>query len=86
MKLTFENIIKLRELNNELLPLLDDLCERYFEETEPDWLYYDDWEFGNDNNINTIYLHYSYQNYDNEQTEHGYTIVNIKTLLEYNTN
>lgn len=86
MKLTFENIIKLRDLNNELLPLLDDLCERYFEETEPDWMYYDDWEFGNDNNINTIYLHYSYQNYDNEQTEHGYTIVNIKTLLEYNTN
>jgi hypothetical protein len=64
-----------------LLPLLDDLCERYFEETEPDWMYYNDWEFGSDNDI---YLHYSYQNYDNEHSECGYTIVDIKTLLEYN--
>lgn len=83
MKLTFENIIKLRDLNNELLPLLDDLCQRYFEETEPNWMYYDDWEFGE---YNDIYIHYSYQNYDNEHTERGYTIVNIKTLLEYNKN
>ena len=51
MKLAFENIIKLRDLNNELLPLLDDLCERYFEESEPYWLFYNDWEFGNDNDI-----------------------------------
>ena len=48
MKLTFENITKLRDMNNELIPLLDDLCERYFEETESDWMYYDDWDFGND--------------------------------------
>lgn len=82
MKLTFENVIKLRDLNNELIPLLDDLCERYFEETEPDWKYYDDWDFGNDNDI---YLYYSYQNYDNERSECGYIIVDIKTLLEYNT-
>lgn len=81
MKLTFENIIKLRDLNNELLPLLDDLCERYFEETEPDWMCYDDWGFGSDDDI---YLYYSYQNYDNEHSECGYTIVDIKTLLEYN--
>jgi hypothetical protein len=81
MKLTFENIIKLRDLNNELIPLLDDLCERYFEETEPDWMFYNDWEFGSDNDI---YIHYSYQNYDNECLESGYNIVDIKTLLEYN--
>lgn len=80
MKLTFKNIIKLRDLNNELIPLLDDLCQRYFEESEPYWMYYDDWEFGNDNDI---YIHYSYQNYDNECSERGYIIVNIKTLLEY---
>lgn len=80
MKLTFENIIKLRDLNNEMIPLLDDLCERYFEETEPDWMYYDDWEFGNDNDI---YLYYSYESYDSSH-ETGYTIVDIKTLLEYN--
>jgi hypothetical protein len=81
MKLTFENIIKLRDLNNELIPLLDDLCEKYFEETEPDWMFYNDWEFGSDNDI---YIHYSYQNYDNECLESGYNIVDIKTLLEYN--
>lgn len=80
MKLTFENIINLRDLNNELLPLLDDLCERYFEETEPDWMYYDDWEFGIDNDI---YLYYSYESYDSSH-ETGCTIVDIKTLLEYN--
>lgn len=80
MKLTFENITKLRDLNNEMIPLLDDLCERYFEETEPDWMYYDDWEFGNDNDI---YLYYSYESYDSSH-ETGYTIVNIKTLIEYN--
>ena len=80
MKLTFENIIKLRDLNNELIPLLDDLCERYFEETEADWMYYDDWEFGNDNDI---YLYYSYESYDSSH-ETGCTIVDIKTLLEYN--
>ena len=83
MKLTFENITKLRDLNNELIPLLDDLCERYFEETEPDWMYYDDWQFGNDNDI---YIHYSYQNYDDEHSKHECTIVDIKTLLEYNKN
>ena len=84
MKLTFENITKLRDLNNELIPLLDDLCERYFEETEPDWMFYNDWEFGNDNDI---YIHYSYQNYGDECyecLESGYNIVDIKTLLEYN--
>lgn len=80
MKLTFENIIKLRDLNNELIPLLDDLCERYFEETEPDWMYYNDWEFGADNDI---YIHYSYQNYGNETSECGYIIVDIKTLLDF---
>ena len=80
MKLTFENIIKLRDLSNELIPLLDDLCERYFEESEPYWLFYNHWEFGNDNDI---YIHYSYQNYGNEQSERGYTIVDIKTLLEF---
>ena len=79
MKLTFENIIKLRDLNNELIPLLDDLCERYFEETEPDWMYYDDWDFGNDNDI---YIYY----YDDEHSKHECTIVDIKTLLEYNKN
>ena len=80
MKLTFENITKLSDLNNEMIPLLNDLCERYFDETEPDWMYYDDWEFGNDNDI---YLYYSYESYDNSH-ETGYTIVNIKTLIEYN--
>ena len=80
MKLTFENIIKLRDLNNELIPLLDDLCERYFEETEPDWMYYDDWDFGDDNDI---YIYYSYESYDSSH-ETGSTIVDIKTLLEYN--
>jgi hypothetical protein len=79
MKLTFENIIKLRDLNNELLPLLDDLCERYIEETkEPDLIYYDDWEFGDDIDI---YIYY----YDDEHSKHKYIIVDIKTLLEYNT-
>lgn len=81
MKLTLDKVIALRDLQNQLIPLLDDLCERYFEETEPDWMYYDDWEFGNDNDI---YIYYSYQNYDNECLETGYNIVDIKTLLEYN--
>jgi hypothetical protein len=72
--------ISVRDLNNELIPLLDDLCERYFEETESDWMYYDDWEFGNDNDI---YIYYSYESYDSSH-ETGYTIVDIKTLLEYN--
>ncbi len=80
MKLTFENIIKLRDLNNEMIPLLDDLCERYFEETEPDWMYYDDWDFGDDNDI---YIYYSYESYDSSH-ETGCTIVDIKILLEYN--
>lgn len=80
MKLTFDNIIALRDLQNQLIPLLDELCERYFEETEPDWMFYNDWEFGNDNDI---YIHYSYQNYNNETTECGYIIVDIKTLLLY---
>lgn len=80
MKLTFENIIKLRDLNNKLLPLLDDLCERYIEETkEPDLMCYDDWEFGDDNDI---YIYY----YDNEHGKHKYIIVDVKTLLEYNKN
>ena len=82
MKLTFENIIKLRDLNNELLPLLDDLCERYFEETEESNLMYynyNDWEFGNNNDI---YIYY----YDDEHSKHECTIVDIKTLLEYNKN
>jgi len=81
MKLTLDKVIALRDLNNELIPLLDELCERYFEETEPDWMFYNDWEFGNDNDI---YIHYSYQNYNNECLETGYNIVDIKTLLEYN--
>jgi hypothetical protein len=80
MKLTLDKIITLRNLQNELIPLLDDLCERYFEETESDWMYYDDWEFGNDNDI---YIYYSYESYDSSH-ETGYTIVDIKTLLEYN--
>jgi hypothetical protein len=80
MKLTFENITNLRDLNNKLLPLLDDLCERYFEENEPDWMFYNDWEFGEDNNI---YLNYSYHDYSNEQSECGYTIVDIQTLLDF---
>lgn len=80
MKLTFENITNLRDLNNKLLPLLDNLCERYFEETESDWMHYNDWDFGNDNDI---YIHYSYESYDSSH-ETGYIIVDIKTLLEYN--
>lgn len=80
MKLALDKVIALRDLQNELIPLLDELCERYFEETEPDWMYYDDWDFGSDNDI---YIYYSYESY-NSSHEVGYTIVDIKTLLEYN--
>lgn len=79
MNLTIENITTLRNLQNELIPLLDDLCERYFEETEPDWKYYDSWEFGDSDDI---YLYYTYD-YDMDHLESGLEIVDIKTLLEY---
>lgn len=81
MKLTLDKVIALRDLQNQLIPVLDELCERYFEETEPDWMFYNEWEFGDDNKI---YLHYSYHNYENETSECGYEVVDIKTLLAYN--
>jgi hypothetical protein len=43
-------------------------------------MFYNDWEFGEDNNI---YLNYSYHDYSNEQSECGYTIVDIQTLLDF---
>lgn len=82
MSLTFNDIVLLRDLQVDIFPKLEMLCEQYFKETEPDWQYYDSWVFGSDNDIIITYKYYSDCEY--HHVEYDRISIPIKTLLEYN--
>jgi hypothetical protein len=66
MKLTFENIIKLRDLNNKLLPLLDDLCENFKRRLyEKDPAHYAHWEHLGQSVVNYYFVDGQWLRYEN---------------------
>ena len=71
---------KIRECK-KVKEFLDEVCEKYFEATAPDWRYYGGWEFL-DNHPNCISIHYGYYDWRN-QYENGDEVIPMDVLIEF---
>lgn len=77
MELTIEKIQECKKVKE----FIDELCETYFEATNPDWRYYGGWDFS-DNHQNYVIIHYSYCDWK-DQYESGDEIIPMDVLIEF---
>ena len=77
MELTIDKIQECKKVKE----LLDEVCEKYFNVTVPDWKCYGGWKFS-DNHPNCIIIHYGYYDY-RDNYEIGDVIVSIDALIEF---
>lgn len=77
MELTIEKI----QEHKKVKEFLDEVCEKYFKATAPDWRYYGGWKFS-DNYPNCIVIHYGYYDY-RDQYESGDEVIPMDVLIEF---
>ena len=77
MKLTIEKIQECKKVKE----FLDEVCEKYFDATAPDWRYYGGWKFSDDY-PNCILIHYGYHDWRN-QYESDDHVVPMDVLIEF---
>jgi hypothetical protein len=75
MELTIEKIQEYKKVKE----FLDDVCEKYFEATAPDWRYYGGWQFLDPNYIIIQYGYYDWK----DQYESGDEVVPMDVLIEF---
>lgn len=77
MELTIEKIQECKKVKE----FLDDVCEKYFKATAPDWERYGEWKFS-DNYPNHILIHYGYYDWM-DHYESGDHVVPMDVLIEF---
>lgn len=77
MELTIEKIQECKRVKE----FLDDVCEKYFKTTAPDWERYGEWKFS-DNYPNHILIHYGYYDWM-DHYESGDHVVPMDVLIEF---
>lgn len=74
------SVKKLREFKR-IQTILNEVCEKYFHATAPDWRYYGGWKFS-DEYPNCILIHYGYYDWK-DQYESGDHVVPMDVLIEF---